>query len=174
MPYRPTWPDDARRIIDRIQTACGAKIVRVDHIGSTAVPGMDAKDVVDIQVTVAALEIADDIAGALLNAGYPRLGHITTDTPHTDDPSLWRKRIHCAADPGRPANIHLRVAGWPGQQFALLFTDWLVANPGVRTEYRAVKRRALTAPHYTDAKEPWFLDAYRRAWEWADTTGWRP
>ena len=64
--------------------------------------------------------------------------------------------------------------GWPGQQFALLFTDWLVANPGVREDYLAAKRAALAAPDYADAKEPWFLDAYRRAWEWADTTGWRP
>src|SRR6185369_11055583 len=63
VPYRPEWPDDARRIISRIQTACGAKIVRVDHIGSTAVPGMDGKDVIDIQVTVTALEVADEIAG---------------------------------------------------------------------------------------------------------------
>ncbi len=99
---------------------------------------------------------------------------ITADVPHAGDPSLWRKRFHGAADPGRPANVHLRVDGWPGQQFALLFTDWLRKNPGVRADYLAAKRAALTAPDYADAKEPWFLDAYRRAWEWADTTGWRP
>jgi dephospho-CoA kinase len=44
----------------------------------------------------------------------------------------------------------------------------------VREEYQAVKRKALTAPQYTDAKEPWFADAYQRAWEWAESTGWRP
>jgi dephospho-CoA kinase len=67
----------------------------------------------------------------------------------------------------------VRVEGWPGQRFALLFTDWLKANPGVREEYLELKRQALAAPHYAEAKEPWFLDAYRRAWEWADATGWR-
>jgi dephospho-CoA kinase len=184
VPYDPAWPDDARRIIKRIHIACGEKALRVDHVGSTAVPGMDAKDVIDIQITVAALSVADEINDALANAGYPPVAHITTDMPHTDDPALWRKRIHCAADPGRPANIHIRVDGWPGQQYALLFRDWLAANPVVQQEYLAAKRRALTAPDYADAnyadadyadaKEPWFAEAYGRAREWAETTGWRP
>jgi dephospho-CoA kinase len=174
VPFDPTWPDQAQRIIKRIQTACGEKALRVDHVGSTAVPGMDAKDVIDIQITVASLEVADEIADALADAGYPRIEPVTGDMAHTDDPALWRKRIHCAADPGRPANIHVRVDGWPGQQFALLFRDWLTANPVVREEYLAVKRQALGAPDYAEAKEPWFADAYRRAWGWAETTGWRP
>jgi dephospho-CoA kinase len=174
VPYDPAWPADARRIIKRIQTACGSKALRVDHIGSTAVQGMDAKDVVDIQITIASLGVADEIKDALANAGYPRVEHITTDMLHTDDPALWRKRIHCAADPGRPANIHVRVDGWPGQQFALLFRDWLAANPGVQEDYLTAKRRALSAPDYAAAKEPWFAEAYGRAWEWAETTGWRP
>jgi dephospho-CoA kinase len=56
-----------------------------------------------------------------------------------------------------------------------------VANPDVREEYLTVKRNAehAAAPDediaaYGAAKEPWFLDAYRRAWAWADTSGWRP
>ena len=76
-----------------------------------------------------------------------------------------------------PTNVHIRVDGWPNQQFALLFVDWLTANPGVHADYLAVKRAAAripTAPPYAEAKEPWFLDAYRRAWAWADATGWRP
>jgi dephospho-CoA kinase len=174
VPYQPQWQDDAQRIIKRLQIACGAKALRIDHIGSTAVPGLDAKDVIDIQVTVASLDIADEIAGALTDVGYPPIEQITSDTPHTDDPSVWRKRIHGAADPGRPARIHVRVDGWPNQGFALLFRDWLNANPGAREEYLAVKRKALTEPDYTEAKEPWFVDAYRRATKWADTSGWRP
>jgi dephospho-CoA kinase len=173
VPYRQAWADDARRIIKRIEIACGAKALRVDHIGSTAVPGMDAKDVIDIQVTVASLEVADEINGAMASVGYPRIEHITADTAHTGDAALWRKRIHCAADPGRPANLHIRVDGWPAQQFALLFRDWLEANPGVQQDYLAAKRRALSALDYAEAKEPWFADAYQRAWEWAKTTGWR-
>ena len=114
---------------------------------------------------------ADEINDALANVGYPRMEHITADLSHTSDSALWRKRIHCAADPGRPSNIHVRVDGWPGQQFALLFRDWLTANSGVREDYLAAKRRALSAADYAEAKEPWFADAYQRAWAWAKSTG---
>jgi dephospho-CoA kinase len=190
VPYDGSWPDQARRITARLNTACGHHAVRIDHIGSTAVPGMDAKDVIDMQVTVASLEAADELAEALTSAGYVRRP-FTTDVSkpdarstvaefdHTGDKSLWQKRIHCSADPGRPTNVHVRVDGWPGQQFALLFVDWLRANPAVQADYLALKRRVAAERHtstgaYADAKEPWFLDAYHRAWEWADTTGWRP
>ncbi len=174
VPFNPDWSDDAGRIIKRIQTACGSKALRVDHIGSTAVEGMDAKDVVDIQITVESLDVADEIAESLANAGYPRKPQITSDVAHSDDPTLWQKRLHGAADPGRPANVHIRVDGWPNQRFALLFVDWLRANPGVRQEYLKAKRAALAARDYAEAKEPWFLDAYVRALTWAESTGWRP
>lgn len=175
----PTWAEQAGRIVKRLDTACGHQAVRIDHIGSTAVPGLDAKDVIDIQVTVASLDVADELAGVLAAAGYPRVGTNTDDVPHTDDLTLWHKRFHASADPGRPTNVHLRVDGWPGQRFALLFRDWITTEPRVREEYLAVKRAAAAAGHqttgaYADAKEPWMGDAYRRAWAWAQQTDWRP
>ncbi|MGD1174325.1 dephospho-CoA kinase [Mycobacterium seoulense] len=187
----PTWPDQARRIVNRLQTACGHRALRVDHIGSTAVPDLPAKDVIDMQITVESLAIADELAGPLLAAGYPRWEHITEDTAradarstvdrfdHEDDVSLWQKRIHASADPGRPTNVHIRVDGWPGQQFALLCVDWLRNDADARADYLAVKREAERAAGgdisaYVAVKEPWYRDAYRRAWAWADSTGWRP
>jgi dephospho-CoA kinase len=193
VPADPSWPNEARRIVNRLKTACGAKALRVDHIGSTAVPGLDAKDTIDVQITVESLAVADELAAALLSAGYPRIEQITADEgkpearsteagyDQTDDPGLWQKRIHGSADPGRPTYVHVRVDGWPNQQFALLFVDWLVANPKVREEYLAVKRKAARngAPDgdtaaFVAAKEPWFRGAYARAWAWADASGWRP
>jgi dephospho-CoA kinase len=188
VPYDPSWPEQARRIAARLNTACGHRAVRVDHIGSTAVPGMDAKDVIDVQVTVASLDAADELTEALTRAGYVRMP-VTADVgkpdarstvaefDHTNSASLWHKRLHCSADPGRPTNVHLRVEGWPDQQFALLFVDWLTANADARKQYLAVKRQAEHADDiaaYAAAKEPWFLDAYRQAWDWADASGWRP
>lgn len=169
--YDPSWPEQAQRILARLNTACGHRALRIDHIGSTAVPGLDAKDVIDIQVTVDSLATADELAAALLTAGYPRLDGITGDVPkpqgrstvtafdHTTDESLWHKRLHASADPGRPTNVHLRVVGWPNQQFALLFTAWINDDPAARQEYLTLERE---------------VDAYGRAWEWAERTGWRP
>ncbi|WP_067973568.1 dephospho-CoA kinase [Mycolicibacter icosiumassiliensis] len=180
MPADPTWPDQAQRILARLRTTCGHRATRIDHIGSTAVAGLDAKDVIDVQVTVESLAVADELAEALLAAGYPRREEITADTPHTDDPALWQKRFHASADPGRATNVHIRVAGRPNQQFALLFPAWLSADPEARAEYLAVKRDAERAgieggiEAYAAVKEPWFDTAYRQAWAWADRTGWRP
>jgi dephospho-CoA kinase len=191
VPYDPSWPEQARRIAARLNTACGHRAVRIDHIGSTAVEGLDAKDAIDIQVTVGSLHAADELAEALTSAGYlpmpitadvskPDSRSTVAEFDHTDDEALWHKRIHASADPGRPTYIHLRVDGWPNQQFALLFVDWLVANPVVQEEYLAVKRRAEQAAYgggieaYVAAKEPWFSEAYRRAWDWADASGWSP
>jgi dephospho-CoA kinase len=161
----PTWAAQGQRICNRLKAACGSKALRVDHTGPTAVSGLAAKDVIDIQVTVESLTAADELADALLSAGYPRIEDITADTAisdarstverfdHNDDTTLWHKRIHASADPGRPTSVHLRVDGWPNQQYALLLVDWLTANPDT---------------------QDYLQNSYRRAWEWADSTGWRP
>ncbi|MDJ0393182.1 dephospho-CoA kinase [Rhodococcus sp. G-MC3] len=188
----PTWPAQAARLMARLALACGSVAVRIDHIGSTAISGLDAKDVVDIQITVASIDAADALTEPLRQIGFPRLAHITADDPKPAygiggeaDPAVWAKRIHGGADPARPVNIHLRVDGWPGQQFALLFRDWLQSTPGVVAEYLDIKRAAAAAAAavdvsdyegamtaYLNAKGPWFDRAYVRAWEWAEETGW--
>ena len=187
----PTWAEQAQRIVNRLNAACGHRALRIDHIGSTAVAGLDAKDVIDVQVTVPSLEVAGELRATLCTAGYPAVGDVTSDTAksdarstvaqfdHSNDATLWHKRLHGSADPGRPTNVHVRVDGWPGQQFALLFPAWLTADAQARAEYLALKRRVAadghqTSANYAEAKEPWFADAYRRAWEWADATSWRP
>ena len=116
--------------------------MRIDHIGSTAVPGMDARDIIDIQVTVASMEVADELGGDLLRAGYPRVDSITADHRYGGRTGLLPKRFHASGDPGRPSHVHIRADGEPNQRFALLFVDWLDANPGARADYLAAKRRA--------------------------------
>jgi len=110
--------------------------------------------------------------------------HANADTPKSldPDPPRWEKRFHANADPGRPVNLHVRVAGSPGWRYALQFRDWLRAEPSALAIYEAHKRE-LAAKHaedhgttgYADAKEPWFTDV---AWplmnEWSDRTGWQP
>ncbi|OZD13313.1 dephospho-CoA kinase [Rhodococcus sp. 06-156-3C] len=191
VPADPRWAAQAERIKARIAVAAGSSAVRIDHIGSTAVPGLDAKDVIDIQVTVASLDDADALAEPLRRIGFPRNANITADNPKPAygiggeaDPALWTKRFHGSADPGRTANIHIRVDGWPGQQFALVFRDWLIADVDATAEYLEIKRAADFAAKdrsdyqsaieaYVGVKEPWFDRAYVRAWEWAERTGWK-
>lgn len=177
----PDWPVQAERLIARIRLATGERAVRVDHIGSTAVAGLPAKDVVDLQLTVSGLDDADALRDQLADAGFPIMPGFDADTPHPAGREPWRKRLHCSADPGRPANLHVRAAGSPGWRFALLFRDWLRADPDSREDYASVKEalagRFATdsdARRYAAAKEPWFAVAHRRAGEWAERTGWTP
>lgn len=162
----PGWADQATRIIARLKTACGHRAVRIDHTGSTAVAGLDARDIIDVQITVAALDVADELADNLLQAGYPRVDSITADTALAGRDELWHKRFHASADPGRPTHIHIRVDGSPNQRFALMFTDWLNANPAARSEYQEFKRRRSGSPG------DWFAAAYPRAQSWAQGAGW--
>ncbi|MFI9386781.1 dephospho-CoA kinase [Kutzneria sp. NPDC052558] len=178
--YDPAWPRDARRLIARLTLAAGDKALRVDHIGSTSVPGLAAKDVIDLQMAVRSLDDADKLADALGGAGFPVLPNITRDSPRaTDpDPEHWRKRMHYSADPGRWANLHIRVHGSPGWRYALLFPAWLRADDAARAEYDALKRelspRFTDIGSYADAKDPWFEQADPRAEAWAAKVGWQP
>jgi dephospho-CoA kinase len=170
VPADPTWPQQAERILARLRTACGHRAVRIDHIGSTAIEGMDARDIIDVQITVASLDAADELAPHLLGAGYPRVDSVTADRrfdlrQRAGGEELWHKRFHASADPGRPTHLHIRVDGQPNQQFALLFVDWLNANPAARADYLGIKRDG-------HAVEQWFVEAYPRARAWAASTGW--
>ncbi|WP_089249176.1 dephospho-CoA kinase [Rhodococcoides kyotonense] len=188
----PTWQSQAERLVARLAVVCGSAAARIDHIGSTAVPGVEARDVVDIQITVSSLDDADSLAESLRRIGFPRIDNITSDEPEPGygiggeaDPAVWGKRIHGSADPGRPAAVHIRVDGWPAQRFSLVFRDWLRADADAAAEYVAIKRTAAAAAAevdddidavetYESAKAPWFDGAYVRAWEWAEASGWTP
>jgi len=183
--YDPTWPAQAERLAARIGAVLVGAAVAVHHIGSTAVPGMPAKDVVDLQVGVTRLADADRpaLVRSLAVAGFPRAGpsgRNPTDTPihPAGADATWAKRFHLSADPGRVAHVHVREVGGPGWRFALLFRDWLRADPAAREAYTAHKQRlaaaATTTSQYAAAKEPWFEAVLPAARQWAAQSGWEP
>jgi len=176
-----TWAADGARLAARVSAAAGG--ARVDHIGSTAIPGMPAKDVLDLQLTVPSLPIADELSGQLGAAGFPALPDYDQDEPHPADdaPDRWRKRLHTNADPGQSINLHVRVKDSPGWRWALLFRDWLRADPEIAAEYLELKRSVAQAhagdastAGYAVAKEPWMAAVYPRGLAWAERTGWTP
>ncbi|MFF2243602.1 dephospho-CoA kinase [Arthrobacter sp. NPDC058130] len=180
----PAWAAQAGRLIARLQSAIPQDVLAVDHIGSTAVPGLDAKDVIDLQLSVRNLDDADRIAPLLAEAGFPRWPGIISDNPKPSqpDPAAWGKRLHGNADPGRAANLHVRAAGSPGWRYALCFRDWLRADADARADYVAEKTR-VAGLHETDKstaayaadKEGWFTDyAAPRMEAWVQRTGWQP
>jgi dephospho-CoA kinase len=183
-PSDPTWAAQAARLIARLRAAVPQDVLAVDHLGSTAVPGLDAKDVIDLQLSVRDLDAADRIAPLLADAGFPRWPGIISDNPKPShpDPSDWGKRLHGNADPGRPVNLHLRAAGSPGWRYALCFRDWLRADPEARADYVAEKQRVAglhdvdkSTAGYAADKEGWFTDyAWPRMERWVLRTAWQP
>jgi len=181
VPYDEGWPARAARLADRVAAAAGPLGVGVEHVGSTSVPGLAAKDVVDLQLAVRSLAAADEVAPLLAAAGFPALSGIDTDTVHSEvdpAPAAWAKRLHGGADPAVVVHLHVRMKGSAGWRTALLLRDWLRADADARAEYVAHKWRlaaaSATTAEYTAAKEPWFGDALPRALSWADQTGWTP
>ena len=187
--YDDSWPSTATRLIGRITLALkaaglGEAGVEVAHIGSTSVPGLPAKDVIDIQVGVRRLSDADrsEFVKVLADKGFPRVdgnndsNHQNTVHAWAPDAASWAKRFHGSADPGRVAHVHVREQDSAGWEASLLFRDWLVANPSERDEYadlkRALARTEATTTAYTLAKEPWIDGALERARVWARNTGW--
>ncbi|MEU7633341.1 dephospho-CoA kinase [Nocardia sp. NPDC049220] len=185
VPANPDWPAHAQRLIARLWVACGAAASRIDHIGSTSVPGLPAEDVIDLQITVPDLAVADGLGDLLGAAGFPGRRDISHDNPQPTpqdpsgaDASLWVKRYYQSADPGRVANVNVRVEGTPGQQFALLMRDWLRADAAARAEYLELTREAEVEVAgligeqkenaYLQIKEAWFAAAYQRAMAWRD------
>jgi GrpB-like predicted nucleotidyltransferase (UPF0157 family) len=159
--YDPTWPHQFEELAAGLRRHLGEGAVGIDHIGSTAVPGLAAKDVIDLQVAVASLDDADRLAPAFERAGYVATPYRRDHRPAGDgsDPGLWEKRLWQSPPGARRVNAHVRVAGWPNQRYALLFRDYLRAHPAAAAAYARLKlalaeRFGDDLGAYTEVKDP--------------------
>ncbi|SFA91215.1 GrpB domain, predicted nucleotidyltransferase, UPF0157 family [Amycolatopsis marina] len=162
--HDPSWPERFELERRRIVAALGELASRVDHVGSTSVPGLAAKPIIDIDVSVP--DVRDEAAylSPLIAAGY-RLrvrepGHRLVRTPERD--------VH----------VHVCSSGSDWERRHLLFRDWLRRDEHDRTEYERLKwelaRRDWTDMNaYASAKGPLIAEITQRAEAWARRTGWR-
>src|SRR5205085_513157 len=109
VPYDENWPREFAELAGPLRATLGEVALRIDHIGSTAVPGLAAKDIIDVQVTVRDF---DALLEALLSSlGYIRLLHINSDhlPPQVLGPaSEWEKRYFQPPVGQRPTHLHVR------------------------------------------------------------------
>ncbi|MGP4113965.1 GrpB family protein [Streptomyces sp. 4N509B] len=180
--HSPDWATRGAALSARLREALRPQALRVEHIGSTSVPGMAAKDVIDLQVSVRDLDEATDAFDAPLAAlGFARWPNEQDHVPagREDDPSRWTKRTWWRREhPDGSANVHVRCEGSPGERLALVFRDWFRAHPEAVAAYGHLKRAlAAWAPDlnaYADAKDPVVDLLVALAEGWAERTGWRP
>jgi GrpB-like predicted nucleotidyltransferase (UPF0157 family) len=180
--YQERWVAEFVAIGSVLRAALGAIAVRIDHIGSTSVQSLGAKDVIDVQITVAALEPSESLAAALAHAGYTLRPEITDDHRPPGDAlpaAEWQKRYAREPLGARRTHVHVREAGRANQRYALLFRDFLRADRLARASYEGAKRAlARLHPHdidaYLEVKDP-ICDALIAGAEvWAAATGWYP
>jgi GrpB-like predicted nucleotidyltransferase (UPF0157 family) len=178
--YKPTWPQEFEVTRASLRKILGPSALRIDHIGSTSVPGLGAKDVIDIQITVPTL--TPEVRQTLIDAGYEYWSAIMQDhVPLGEDnhPHLWAKFLFTQPAGQRRINVHVRIDGNPNQRYALLFRDYLRAHPNsARTieliKREIAKRHAGDRDAYYDIKDPVYDLIWDAAQDWSKYTGWEP
>jgi GrpB-like predicted nucleotidyltransferase (UPF0157 family) len=176
--YQPTWPDEFRQLAGALRESLGPRAHRVDHIGSTSVPNLPAKNILDIQLTVPALD--PSLIAPLSQLGFTHLPHIAADHVPPGSPARldqWTKWFFKATPPHRATNLHLRLPGRPNQRYALLFRDYLRSDPAAAEAYAQIKfALARLHPNDIDAyyaiKDPACDLIMRSAEQWAARTNW--
>lgn len=152
VPYSPQWALDYENEARRIREALGDLVLNIEHIGSTAVPGLAAKPIVDVQVgieSLAAFEAADGFE-RMAAAGYEYLSAF--------DSQEWKRRFFVReADNVRLANIHVVPSGNPWYQRHIFLRDYLRGSAEARARYQQFKAALCqqdwpTGSHYAEAK----------------------
>lgn len=165
----PGWAGEFRELAHPLRRVLGEVAFRIDHVGSTSVPGLDAKPVIDIQVSVASLEPLEAYVGPLGRLGYAF---------QPQNPDLT-KRAFRWPEGQRRTHLYVRRAGSFDEQLNLLFRDFLRTHPEAVREYARTKwELAARFRHdregYVAAKEPAVWSLLRQAHAWAQGTGWYP
>lgn len=179
VPYDPTWESLGRQQVDQLRSTLGALALRIEHIGSTAIPRMAAKPVIDLQVSVLDLEEAASafdppLAGQDFERFFAERDHMPEGYR---DPTAWVKRTWLRREQAAPdANLHVRIEGSPNERVALLFRDYLRARSDLVPHYARFKSilagRLQDVDDYTDVKDPVVDLIVVMAESWAAETHW--
>ena len=145
VPYRQDWPETFRLHVARIAAALGDAALQIEHIGSTAVPGLAAKPIVDMLVVVADSADEDAYLPAMQRAGYAL---------RVREPAFEEHRMLRTAE--RDVHVHVLSAGSPEARRYLRFRDALRGAPFLRARYQALKQ-ALATQEWQD------MNAYAEA-----------
>ncbi|MFD9909002.1 GrpB family protein [Streptomyces sp. NPDC059063] len=160
--YDPRWPEMFEREAARMRERLGGPGHRIEHVGSTSVPGLPAKPVVDLLLVVPDSADEPSYVPALEGLGFA----LVIREPEWYEHRVLRK--HYANEPAEYANLHVLSAGCPEADRMLLFRDRLRTHSGDRELYAATKRSLARrtweyTQNYADAKSEVVADILERA-----------
>ena len=136
-PSDPGWAVDFGEEASRLRLALAGVVVDVHHIGSTAIPGIHAKPIIDILLTVQRLSALDGKSDVMAELGYEVLGEFGI--------SARRYFRRTSAAGRRTHHVHAFEHGTPGALRHLAFRDYMNAYPQAAQDYDALKRRLASA-----------------------------
>ena len=144
--YDPEWPRQFEREAARIRSALGRRALRIEHVGSTSVPELPAKPIVDIVLVVSDSAHEDAYRPALESAGY---------LLRIREPEWHAHRMFKGRD--TQVNLHVFSAGCPETDRMIAFRDWLRSSAGDRELYARAKKALAQrdwkyTQNYADAK----------------------
>lgn len=150
--YDAQWPALFELEAARLRHTLATLALRIEHVGSTAVPGLAAKPVIDIQVSVASLVPHGRYVDRMARLGYRHVA--------LEDFDLVYPFFHKPVDWPSTHHVHLCEAGGEEERKHLVFRDYLRANPEAAAQYEELKRE-LARTH--DASTPRSMEAYSLA-----------
>jgi GrpB-like predicted nucleotidyltransferase (UPF0157 family) len=142
--YDPAWPALYERERQAIEHALGERLIGIEHVGSTAVPGLGAKPIVDIMAGLPRLADADACITPLAAIGYAFVAEAMQDMPDDRYFERWSDGFEVGTE---VAHLHLCEYGSPFWQRHLRFRDILRGRPDLALAYERLKREL--APQYT-------------------------
>lgn len=178
--WRSEWATDFAFLAETLKSALGNLSLRIDHIGSTSVPGLCSKDVIDIQVIVADLD-RESLVAAMGTIGFELHDQEWNLRDHIPagwigDPHQWSKLVFGPAAGGRACNVHMRITGSPNERYALLFRDFLRDDAKARSAWSRFKFQLAVATstlsEYGAVKDPATDILIALAERWAMAIGW--
>jgi GrpB-like predicted nucleotidyltransferase (UPF0157 family) len=173
--YRPGWPADFEVLAAEIRGVLGGQAVAIDHVGSTSVPGLAAKDCIDVQVQVPLID-EERLVALFGGAGF-RCRPESWNRAEVTNGQEFLKLVFAPPAGARTANVHVRQSSAGNARFALLFRDYLRSDGNARRAWGAFKQRlALSVPNlldYGQIKAPATEILMAAAERWAAEAGWR-
>lgn len=160
-PHDPAWIGEARSEIARLMNAFAGISMRVEHIGSTSIPTIAAKPIIDLLAVVESIAALDACRSMMLELGYQWRG----------EHGLSRRRYCVLSDEKRRIHLHCWAEGDSEVERHLCFRDYLLAFPDEAYAYEAERRRAAAGAGYQLSKAAWIQACEKRALSWRALAG---